>query len=240
MENVSDTAPPFARTETSDPAAPVPASDGFRLSRRTFMLALPLVAAGCATAPPKPYDIREDPRYRTIYGPMPNERFPIPAVDLRRIEPQYLRRVVDYTGHEAPGTIIIETEHRFLYLVLEPGKALRYGIGVGKEGMELKGRATIGRKAEWPGWTPTVNMMRIKPELRQYAGGMPPGLGNPLGARALYLSRGGKPSNYRIHGTNEPWTIGHAVSSGCIRMINQDVIDLYNRVPVGTKVVVLL
>lgn len=204
------------------------------------MLALPLAAAGCVTAPPKPYDIREDPRYRAIYGAMPNERFPVPAIDLRRVEPQFLRRVVDYTGHEAPGTIIIETEHRFLYLVLEPGKALRYGIGVGKEGMELKGRATIGRKAEWPSWTPTVNMMRIKPELRQYAGGMPPGLGNPLGARALYLNRGGVPSNYRIHGTNEPWTIGHAVSSGCIRMINQDVIDLYNRVPVGTKVVVLL
>lgn len=207
-------------------------------SRRAFVAGLPLLAAACISRPAS-YDIRTDPRYIAAYGPMPNERFPIPAVNIARIEPQFLRRVVDFTGDEAPGTIVIETEHRFLYLVLEPGKALRYGIGVGKEGMAFRGRAVIGRKAEWPNWTPTRNMMALNPDLRAYAGGMGPGLGNPLGARALYLARGGRETNYRIHGTNEPWTIGHAVSSGCIRMINQDVIDLYNRVPVGTKVVVL-
>ncbi|MNL53735.1 putative L,D-transpeptidase ErfK/SrfK precursor [compost metagenome] len=116
---------------------------------------------------------------------------------------------------------------------------MRYGIGVGEEGRTLKGEAKIGRKAEWPSWTPTENMMQRKPHLRQYAGGVSGGMHNPLGAAALYLYRGGHDTMFRLHGTNEPWTIGQAVSSGCVRLTNEDIVDLYKRTPVGTKVFVI-
>jgi lipoprotein-anchoring transpeptidase ErfK/SrfK len=155
------------------------------------------------------------------------------------LRPEYVRQLVDYNGNEAPGTIVIDPRDRFLYLVMENGKALRYGVGVGKEGLEFTGKARIGRKATWPHWTPTPNMIRREPNrYGKWAGGMEGGATNPLGARALYLHKGGKDTLFRIHGTNEPDTIGHAVSSGCIRMLNQDVIDLYSRVPVGANVVV--
>ena len=147
-------------------------------------------------------------------------------------EPQFRRQEVDYTGPEAPGTIVVDTPDRFLFLVEPEGKALRYGIGVGRPGFEWSGVKRISRKSEWPDWTPPAQMLLRRPDLpRRMAGGP----GNPLGARALYLGS----SLYRIHGTNEPSTIGHNVSSGCIRMMNADVIDLYDRVPVGTTVVVL-
>jgi lipoprotein-anchoring transpeptidase ErfK/SrfK len=150
----------------------------------------------------------------------------------REAAAEFRRQEVDYGGWERPGTIVIDTPHKFLYLV-EPGRrALRYGIGVGRPGFEWSGVKTITRKAEWPGWTPPPEMMLRRPDLPAHMDG---GIGNPLGARALYLGS----SLYRIHGTNEPWTIGQNVSSGCIRMMNQDVIDLYNRVAVGTKVIVL-
>ena len=158
-------------------------------------------------------------------------------VDPRRgIDPEFLPREVAYGGDEAPGTIIIDTRDRFLYRVEKGGRARRYGVGVGKPGFAWRGTHTITRKAEWPGWTPPQEMIarerrrgRILPEH------MDGGLANPLGARALYIGS----TLYRIHGTNAPWTIGHAVSSGCIRMRNEDVIELYKSVPVGTKVVVL-
>jgi len=147
-------------------------------------------------------------------------------------EPQFRRQEVDYTGPEAPGTIVVDTPDRFLFLVEPEGKALRYGIGVGRPGFEWSGVKRISRKSEWPDWTPPAQMLLRRPDLpRRMAGGP----GNPLGARALYLGS----SLYRIHGTNEPSTIGHNVSSGCIRMMNEDVIDLYDRVPVGAKVIVL-
>jgi lipoprotein-anchoring transpeptidase ErfK/SrfK len=145
---------------------------------------------------------------------------------------QYLRQEVAYDGHERPGTIIIDTPDKFLFLVEPNGRALRYGVGVGRPGFEWAGVKTVSRKAEWPGWTPPAEMLLRRPELPDHMDGGP---GNPLGARALYLGS----SMYRIHGTNEPWTIGKNVSSGCIRMMNQDVIDLYNRVPVGARVVVI-
>jgi lipoprotein-anchoring transpeptidase ErfK/SrfK len=160
---------------------------------------------------------------------------PDPAIDTETrgaVDPQFLRQEVDYQGHERPGTIVIDTPNKFLFLVETNGRALRYGIGVGRPGFEWSGVKTVSRKAEWPDWTPPPEMMLRRPDLPSHMDGGP---GNPLGARALYLGS----SMYRIHGTNEPATIGTNVSSGCIRMMNHDVIDLYNRVPVGAKVIVI-
>jgi lipoprotein-anchoring transpeptidase ErfK/SrfK len=150
----------------------------------------------------------------------------------RAVNPIYHRQVVDYAGNEQPGTIIIDTPKRFLYLVQEDGKAVRYGIGVGRPGFTWAGVKHITNKREWPDWRPPDEMLKRRPDLPRYMAGGPD---NPLGARAMYLGS----SLYRIHGSNEPWTIGTAVSSGCIRMRNEDVIDLYGRVKVGTKVVVI-
>jgi lipoprotein-anchoring transpeptidase ErfK/SrfK len=148
------------------------------------------------------------------------------------IDPQYERQVVDYNGNEKPGTIIIDSPHFFLYLVMADGKALRYGIGVGRPGFAWSGVKQISAMREWPDWTPPAEMLERRPELPRF---MPGGPENPLGARAMYLGS----SLYRIHGSNEPWTIGTQVSSGCIRLRNEDVVDLYGRVKVGTKVIVL-
>lgn len=142
------------------------------------------------------------------------------------------RTIVDYDTRYSAGTIVIDTEERRLYLVMEDGKALRYGVGVGRPGFQWAGTHRVSRKAEWPGWTPPPAMRRRQPGLPAF---MPGGPNNPLGARALYLGS----SLYRIHGSNEPWSIGQAVSSGCIRMTNEDVMDLYNRVRVGSRVVVV-
>ncbi|HVY00954.1 MAG TPA: L,D-transpeptidase [Pseudorhodoplanes sp.] len=147
-------------------------------------------------------------------------------------DPRYMKQVVDYDGPEKPGTIIIDTPKRFLFLVQEGGKAIRYGIGVGRPGFTWAGVKTISAKREWPDWRPPEEMLQRRPDLPRYMAGGPE---NPLGARAMYLGS----SLYRIHGSNEPWTIGQAVSSGCIRMRNEDVVDLYDRVKVGTKVIVI-
>jgi lipoprotein-anchoring transpeptidase ErfK/SrfK len=147
-------------------------------------------------------------------------------------EAQFHRQEVDYSGPEAPGTIVVDTPEKFLFLVERHGRALRYGIGVGRPGFTWSGVKRVSRKVEWPDWTPPPQMLLRRPDLPRHMAGWPD---NPLGARALYLGS----SLYRIHGTNEPSTIGHNVSSGCIRMMNEDVIDLYNHVPVGAKVVVL-
>jgi lipoprotein-anchoring transpeptidase ErfK/SrfK len=137
--------------------------------------------------------------------------------------------------------IVVDPSARYAYLVMENGRAMRYGVGVGKEeGFNLTGIASIGRKAAWPRWTPTQDMIRREPDrYGPFAGGLPPGAENPLGPRALYLYRGNRDTLYRLHGTTEPWTIGTQVSSGCIRFLNQDIIDLYNRVPVGSTAIVL-
>jgi lipoprotein-anchoring transpeptidase ErfK/SrfK len=148
------------------------------------------------------------------------------------MDPKFLPQMVAYNGPEQPGTILINTQERFLYLVEEGGKAKRYGIGVGRPGFAWAGVHKVSAKKEWPDWIPPEEMLKRRPDLPRF---MPGGPDNPLGARALYLGS----TLYRIHGSNEPWTIGHAVSSGCIRMRNADVMDLYNRVPVGTKVVVI-
>jgi lipoprotein-anchoring transpeptidase ErfK/SrfK len=157
-----------------------------------------------------------------------------PDEDARRAaaDPRYQRQVVDYEGAEKPGTVIINTPERLLYLVEAGGKALRYGIGVGRPGFTWAGVKSVSMKREWPEWRPPEEMLKRRPDLPHYMVGGPE---NPLGARALYLGS----TLYRIHGSNEPWTIGTQVSSGCIRMRNEDVIDLYDRVPVGAKVMVI-
>jgi lipoprotein-anchoring transpeptidase ErfK/SrfK len=161
----------------------------------------------------------------------PIEQVPA-AVDPRAIDPKYLKQVVEYHGSEPPGTLIVDTPNRFLFLVQENGTALRYGIGVGKPGFAWAGEKKVSAKKEWPDWTPPPEMLQRRPDLPHFMAGGPE---NPLGARAMYLGS----SLYRIHGSNEPWTIGQAVSSGCIRMRNEDVIDLYDKVKVGTKVMVI-
>jgi lipoprotein-anchoring transpeptidase ErfK/SrfK len=150
----------------------------------------------------------------------------------RTLDPMYEKQLVDYRGKEGAGTIVIDTPNKFLYLVEGSGKALRYGIGVGRPGFTWSGVKTISAKREWPDWTPPAEMLARRPDLPRHMEGGPE---NPLGARAMYLGS----SLYRIHGSNEPWTIGTNVSSGCIRMRNEDVIDLYGRVNVGTRVIVL-
>ena len=157
----------------------------------------------------------------------------------------FARKVVTYPSPEPAGTIIVDPGNHYLYLVQGGGQAIRYGVGVGAEGFVWNGLAVIHTKQEWPDWYPPAEMLARKPELREHmvalqSGiGMPGGPENPIGARAMYLWQGNKDTLYRIHGTNEPSTIGHNVSSGCIRLTNEDVIDLYNRTPIGTKVVVL-
>ena len=182
---------------------------------------------------------RVDPYYVSMYQAQQDGGFNVPRIDLRKIDPQYYRQAVPYQATERAGTVVVDPNNKFLYLVRDDGTAMRYGIGVGRQGFSWAGNAMIRRKAQWPTWTPPKTMIARQPELAEWAGGMPGGLSNPLGARALYLFEGNRDTLYRIHGTNEPWSIGKAVSSGCIRMLNQDAIDLYNRVPDNTPVVVL-
>jgi lipoprotein-anchoring transpeptidase ErfK/SrfK len=161
------------------------------------------------------------------------------------IDPAFRRKEVEYATREPRGTIVVDASEHFLYLVQDGGRAIRYGVGVGSEGYGWSGIAKVHDKQEWPDWYPTPEILQRRPEILphltelQSGTGMPGGPDNPLGARALYLWQGKKDTLYRIHGTNEPWTIGKNVSSGCIRMVNDDVIDLYERTPVGTKVTVL-
>jgi lipoprotein-anchoring transpeptidase ErfK/SrfK len=174
-----------------------------------------------------PMEPRRERRSATLGEPIPAER-PI----ARTLDPRFQKQEVAYSGPHKPGTIIIDTPQRFLFLVQPGGRALRYGIGVGRPGFEWAGMKAVTRKAEWPSWTPPAEMLKRRPDLPRFMTGGPE---NPMGARALYLGS----SLYRIHGTNEPNTIGQAVSSGCIRMNNDDVIDLYERVRVGAKVLVI-
>jgi lipoprotein-anchoring transpeptidase ErfK/SrfK len=193
----------------------------------------------------RPVDPAVLSRYAGLYAALGGEPFPIPAVNLAQIHPQFLRTMVSYPTGEPPGTIIIDPQNRFLYLLQEGGQAIRYGVGVGREGFGWSGTATIREKREWPDWYPPKEMIQRQPELRRQLTELQSGIGmhggprNPLGSRALYLWQGNKDTLFRIHGTVEPWTIGTSVSSGCIRMINQDVIDLYQRTPIGAKVIVL-
>lgn len=204
--------------------------------RRVFQIAIGVMLAG-TMAMPAAAQMQLQPGWRFAPPPgvtMTTER-PRHALMLQgntQVHPQYLRQVVRYPTSERSGTIVVDTRAHFLYFVLGDGRALRYGIGVARDGFEWTGTHRVTRKAEWPGWTPPAEMRKRQPGLPAHMEGGP---NNPLGARALYLGS----TLYRIHGTNEPWSIGQNVSSGCIRMTNADVVDLYGRVQLNTKVVVL-
>ena len=175
-------------------------------------------AMTAAHAQGRTMDVNEQPGY-------------IPPEAEEMLPPEFRRQVVYYRTTEPPGTIIVQTAERYLYLVQGNGRAIRYGIGVGRDGFQWQGLLSISRKAEWPDWTPPPEMIKRQPYLPRFMAGGP---GNPMGARALYLGA----TVYRIHGTNQPHTIGSAISSGCFRLVNADIADLYSRVPLGTKVVV--
>jgi lipoprotein-anchoring transpeptidase ErfK/SrfK len=179
--------------------------------------------------------------YEMMYAPVDDEGYQLPGIPLEKMDRKYLRQIVaDPTG-ERPGTVVVDTSAHFLYLVREGGEAIRYGVGLGRAGFAWSGRAVIQWKRKWPRWTPPDDMIGRQPELEKYSvrnGGMEPGLTNPLGARALYIFQNNEDTLYRVHGSPEWWTIGKSVSSGCVRMINQDVMDLYDRVPNKTPIVV--
>lgn len=164
--------------------------------------------------------------------------FEITEISLRKIPPKFQRQLVDYQGGEFPGTIIINPQQRFLYLVRENYAALRFGVGVGRQGFAWSGEARIGMKRRWPRWLPPEEMVLRDENAKKWENGMPGGPDNPLGARALYLYADGVDTLFRIHGTNDPKSIGKAMSSGCIRMLNQDVAELYRRTPIGSRVIV--
>ena len=192
------------------------------LVRLCVSTAIALVA--CLVTP----SVQASPRGEASVGDQPGY---IPDPSEEQLPPNLQRQVVFFRTSEAPGTIIVHTSERFLYVVQGNGRALRYGIGVGRDGFQWQGLLKISRKQEWPDWTPPPEMIERQPYLPRFMAGGP---GNPMGARALYLGS----TVYRIHGTNQPQTIGSAVSSGCFRLVNGDVIDLYERIPVGTKVIV--
>ena len=174
-----------------------------------------------------------------LYGPAPDEKFPVPAVDVAKLDKKYYRQTVKYDSTEAEGTIIVDPKNYYVYRIEGDGMATRYGANVGRQGFLWSGDAYVGRKAEWPIWTPPREMIQRQPEAAKYAGGMPPGLDNPLGARTLYLYQNGVYTLYTLYSTSDPETIGTNLTSGCTGLLSQDMIDLYSRTPVKTKVVVL-
>src|SRR5580693_1230036 len=213
------------------------------LDRRSVLSAIGVALGGCAAPrgiPPAGFYPIAYPESASAYGPILDHAHEIPALDVSKIDPALFRQLTPSPGPYRPGTIVVNVGERRLYLVRPGGAAIRYAVGVGREeALNFRGSAVIGRKAEWPRWSPTEAMIRRMPIYAHYAGGLAGGIDNPLGARALYLYRGNQDTYFRLHGTIEPETIGQKVSSGCIRLFNHDIIDLYNRAPVGTQVIVI-
>jgi lipoprotein-anchoring transpeptidase ErfK/SrfK len=229
-----------------------------RLNRRGFLGAAAVSAASlavsaCSTVsrgayvdgpPPEGPQVSVDSSfgdYAMMYGPVVDEGYEIPAIPLKKMNKRFLRQIVQDPTGERPGTIVVDTSNHFLYLVREGGEAMRYGVGLGRAGFEWSGRAVIQWKRKWPTWTPPDEMIGRQPELAKYSaanGGMAPGLMNPLGARALYIFQNNQDTLYRLHGSPEWSSIGKSVSSGCVRLMNQDIIDLYDRVPNKTPILV--
>ncbi len=229
------------------------------ISRRFFLTALTATAAaglaGCSqigrSVPVLNNNQSTGPRanvdtsyssYVSMYSAVQDEGYNLPAIPIERMDKKYLRQIVSDPTGERPGTIVVDTANRYLYLVLDNGQALRYGVGIGKDGFAWSGRAVIQYKRKWPRWTPPDEMVARQPQLEPYSiknGGMGPGLQNPLGARALYIFQDGQDTLYRLHGNPEWNSIGKAVSSGCVRLLNQDVIDLFERVPNKTPILVI-
>ncbi|MTH98113.1 L,D-transpeptidase [Roseibium sp. RKSG952] len=218
---------------------------GSTLSRRFVMLGLAATLASCQSRPQSVvqgglapfYD--DKPDYATAYAPVRDGGFDLPRIDYQNVDPIYLRQSVWYSTPYEPGTIVVDPNNKFLYFIEPGGRAIRYGIGVGRAGFAWNGEAVIRFKREWPKWFPPDEMIAREPYLEKYRDGQEGGPGNPIGARGLYLWQDNKDTLYRIHGTNQPQSIGTNASSGCIRMWQQDIIDLYDRVPLGAKVVVL-
>ncbi|MCW5695294.1 MAG: L,D-transpeptidase [Bauldia sp.] len=211
-----------------------------RLTRRALLVGIPVFLAACQTeGVTTATSLLAD---TSMYGPVFGEPFPVPAIDTALISPLYYRRTITMLPPhipDNPGEIVVDPANHYLYHIQADRSAVRYGVGVGREGFGWSGRATIQRKAEWPTWTPPPAMVARDPAARPWANGMPGGPDNPLGARALYLYQGSRDTLYRIHGTNAPASIGQSMSSGCIRLLNQDIIHLYANVPIGTRVTVL-
>lgn len=210
-----------------------------RLNRRSFLLGSAasfgvLGVAGCATS-----DFMSLAEAEKLYGAVPDKKFPIPAVDVTQIDQKYYRRKVRYESNEAPGTIIVDPSNYYVYRIEDEGNATRYGANVGRQGFLWSGEAYVGRKGEWPTWTPPREMIKRQPEVAKYASGMPGGPENPLGARTLYLYQKDVYTLYTIYSTSDPETIGTNLTSGCTGLLTQDMIDLYDRTPVKTKVIVL-
>ncbi|MDV3252572.1 L,D-transpeptidase [Devosia sp. BK] len=220
-------------------------------SRRTvlagFASLAALALAGCSTTgSTRPTVATAEPPMRvvppevlTMYGPLPDEDFPIPAAPIHLLDPIYWRQEVENTTGEAEGTVVVDTANRFLYWTEPNGRAMRYGVGIGRAGFEWNGRAHIAYKRKWPTWTPPSEMIERQPEIEKYRHGQPPGLDNALGPRALYIHQGNTDTLYRVHGNMDVHSIGKAVSSGCVRLLYQDIIDLYERVRPGAPIVVL-
>jgi lipoprotein-anchoring transpeptidase ErfK/SrfK len=199
------------------------------LSRRSF------IASAAAIALSRPASAARDIGPEWIVGTIPDKPYNIDLINWRMVPPEFHRQTVPFRSNEPVGTLVIDASSRHIYQVIDQMRALRFGIAVGRAGASWHGVAVVGRKAVWPTWTPTANMRRKNPKLPVQIKGGPE---NPLGARALYLFQGGKDTLYRIHGTNEPWSIGKAASSGCIRMFNENVFELFGGVAIGTRVVV--
>ncbi len=216
------------------------------LSRRAFVIGAPLALAACQSVPlnvglpNQPPLPDEEFDYALAYSPVVEDEYKLPAINYQKFDRKYWRQVVDYETDQRAATVVVDPYDKHLYWVLGRGKALRYGIGVGKSGFAWSGDAKIRVKRPWPLWRPPEEMVARRPDLKKFAKeGYPPGPKNPLGARAMDLWQGATDTLYRIHGTPEPQSIGTNASSGCIRMWHQDVIDLFNRVPLETRVVVL-
>lgn len=214
-------------------------NDRIFTDRRSFLIGSAATAgalglAGCATT-----DSLSLMEAQALYGPVDDKKFPIPAADISKVDPKYFRKKVRYETREAPGTIIVDPSNYFVYRVEGDGEATRYGANVGRQGFLWHGDAYVGRKAEWPIWTPPAEMIKRQPEAAKWARGMPPGLENPLGARTLYLYQNGRYTLYTIYASSAPETIGTNLTSGCTGLLTQDMIHLYDRTPVKTKVVVL-
>lgn len=206
-----------------------------RLSLTVAGLVAALALAGCSATSQTGVAGATTEIFTSEYGTVKDAGYSVPAVPISKVDKRYHRQIVSYRTREKAGTIIVDTPNRFLYLVLPGNKAMRYGIGVGKAGFAWEGEAYIAWKQQWPKWTPPKEMIERRPDLAKYGkDGMKPGLQNPLGARALYLfNQDGEDTLFRLHGTPEWKSIGTAASSGCIRLMNQDIIDLYNRVRPG-------
>ncbi len=212
------------------------------LNRRALLMGMAAAAAPVTAFASNPLydgDVTLDGRDPSLFPPAESPvDFPIPAANLSRIPEQFHRQIVTYDGFEEPGTIVVDPEMRLLFQVLGNGSAVRYGVGVGRAGFAWSGEAIVGMKRRWPRWLPPIEMTQRDIKAAVWLNGMPGGPDNPLGARALYLHTDGVDTLYRIHGTNEPQSIGKAMSSGCIRMLNQDVAELFDQVPVGARVIV--